>query len=169
MRWSLARRESRGVFMRSDYPYTDNDAFLNETILQNAQVSLRPAQQDGVSAELGRQDYFGGLERVFHASAMRAGATALNSIAVAIARGDAVRRYTAQCRAPFAPGLSVLDALDYIYEHIDPTLAYFSHEACRQTACGKCLVCVNGKVCPADGESLAFRPWNDKAVRVICG
>ncbi len=98
----------------------------------------------------------------------------LNDIAVIIARGDAAYRYTAQYSVPFAPGLSVLDVLDYIYEHIDPTLAYFSHEACRQAACGKCLVCVNGKVClacgcPANGESLTLEPWNGKVVRdLIC-
>lgn len=81
----------------------------------------------------------------------------MNSIAVAI-----------------APGLSMLGVLDYICEYIDLMLAYFSCEACRQTACGKCLVCVNGKVClacgcPDDGESLALGPWNDKVVRdLIC-
>ncbi len=73
IRSSLARRESRGVFIRSDYPYTDNDAFLCETILQSGQVFLRPVAQDGVGAGPGRQEYFDGLERVFSRLSYAAG------------------------------------------------------------------------------------------------
>lgn len=63
LRCSLARRESRGVFMRSDYPMTDNDGFLCETVLQNGKVSLHGITQP--AAEPGRFDYFDYLERVF--------------------------------------------------------------------------------------------------------
>lgn len=98
----------------------------------------------------------------------------MNSITVTVARGTAEQRSTSEYRVPRAPGLSVMDVLDYIYENLDPTLSYFSHEACRQTACGKCLVRVNGKIClacgcPADTDTLVLEPWNDRVVRdLVC-
>lgn len=42
--------------------------------------------------------------------------------------------------------ISVLNLLEQIYQNQDPTLSFFSHAACKQAACGKCLVKVNGKV-----------------------
>ncbi len=98
----------------------------------------------------------------------------MDEMRVAVVRGDGRRRYEAEYRVPRAPGLSVMDVLDYIYENLDPTLAYFSHEACRQTACGRCLVRVNGTVClacgcPAEGERLTLEPWNANVVRdLLC-
>lgn len=41
--------------------------------------------------------------------------------------------------------LSIMDGLEYIYQHIDPTLAFFHHAACHQAACGKCMLRANGK------------------------
>lgn len=41
--------------------------------------------------------------------------------------------------------LSILDGLEYIYQHLDPTLAFFHHAACHQAACGKCMLRANGK------------------------
>ena len=40
---------------------------------------------------------------------------------------------------------SILDGLEYIYQHLDPTLAFYHHAACLQAACGKCMVRANGK------------------------
>ncbi len=47
---------------------------------------------------------------------------------------------------PAAEGWSVLSALDYIYEHLDPSLAYYDHAACAQGICGRCAVSINGRV-----------------------
>jgi succinate dehydrogenase/fumarate reductase-like Fe-S protein len=46
---------------------------------------------------------------------------------------------------PFSTGLSVMNVLDYIYEHVDGTLAYYSHSACRRGVCGRCMLVINGK------------------------
>jgi succinate dehydrogenase/fumarate reductase-like Fe-S protein len=51
-----------------------------------------------------------------------------------------------QYKVPLVEGLSVLGALDYIYENLDPTLAYFDHAACAQGICKTCLAKINGKV-----------------------
>jgi fumarate reductase iron-sulfur subunit len=45
---------------------------------------------------------------------------------------------------PLTDGMSVLDVLDYIFENIDSSLAYYSHAACRHGLCGKCILVVNG-------------------------
>ena len=42
--------------------------------------------------------------------------------------------------------VSVMNILENIYENQDHTLAFFSHAACRQAACGKCMVKVDGAV-----------------------
>ena len=41
--------------------------------------------------------------------------------------------------------LSILDGLEFIYQNLDPTLAFFHHAACRQAVCAKCMVKANGK------------------------
>lgn len=46
---------------------------------------------------------------------------------------------------PNIDGMSVMQALDYIHDHIDSTLAYYSHSACTQGICGQCNVIINGK------------------------
>ena len=50
--------------------------------------------------------------------------------------------------------MSIMDGLEYIYQNIDPTLAFFHHAACNQAACGKCLVKANGKLVLACKERL---------------
>lgn len=42
--------------------------------------------------------------------------------------------------------LTVMDILDYISSHSDPTLAYYKHSACNHGICGRCSVRINGKV-----------------------
>ena len=46
---------------------------------------------------------------------------------------------------PLAERMSVLDVLDYIYENLDSSLAYYAHAACRHGVCNSCSVLVNGK------------------------
>ena len=46
---------------------------------------------------------------------------------------------------PFEPRMTVMDALDYIYENLDPTLAYHSHTSCHRRVCARCNVTVNDK------------------------
>jgi succinate dehydrogenase/fumarate reductase-like Fe-S protein len=46
---------------------------------------------------------------------------------------------------PFEPRMTVMDALDYIYENLDPSLAYHSHTSCHRRVCTRCNVRVNSK------------------------
>ncbi len=46
---------------------------------------------------------------------------------------------------PCVEGMSIMQALDHIYEHIDSSLAYYSHSACTQGMCGQCTAMINGK------------------------
>ncbi len=46
---------------------------------------------------------------------------------------------------PFVEGMSAMDALDYIYENLDGSLAYYDHAACNQGICRRCLVQIDGK------------------------
>jgi len=45
---------------------------------------------------------------------------------------------------PWTSGLSVLEALRYIYEHQDATLAFRDYH-CSRGLCGSCYLTVNGK------------------------
>ena len=40
---------------------------------------------------------------------------------------------------------TVMDVLDYISGHLDPTIAYYRHSACNHGICGRCLLRANGK------------------------
>jgi succinate dehydrogenase/fumarate reductase-like Fe-S protein len=46
---------------------------------------------------------------------------------------------------PLTEGMSVLSALDYIYENLDATLTYYDHAACAQGICKTCTAKINGK------------------------
>ena len=46
---------------------------------------------------------------------------------------------------PFVPGMSAMDALDYIYQHLDESIAYYDHAACDLGICGRCTGKINGK------------------------
>lgn len=66
--------------------------------------------------------------------------------------------------------LSVMNVLEYIYTHLDDTLAFFSHAACKQAACGKCLIKINGKprlACKerADTDELLLEPAGKTVIR----
>lgn len=65
---------------------------------------------------------------------------------------------------------SIMDVLDYIYENIDGTLAYYRHSVCNQGICGRCAAKINGVVkltCvyPARGEELHIEPKNGTLIK----
>lgn len=70
--------------------------------------------------------------------------------------------------------VSVMNLLEEIYSKQDASLAFFSHAACRQAACGKCMVKVNGKVRLAckervDADTVTLEPYSPNVVRdLIC-
>ncbi len=71
---------------------------------------------------------------------------------------------------PFSTGLSVMNVLDYIYKHVDGTLAYYSHSACRRGVCGRCLLVINGKAglacqTPVHGDLTLATPKQFPVVR----
>ncbi len=70
------------------------------------------------------------------------------TITVRIARFDPDMDEAPRLQAfavPLMEGMSVLEALDYVYEHLDPTLAYYDHAACAQGVCKTCTAKINGK------------------------
>ena len=76
---------------------------------------------------------------------------------------------------PVAEGeiLSVLNVLEYIDRELDPTRAFFDHAACRQAACGKCMVKLDGagklacKEVAHDG--MLLEPYSSRVVRdLLC-
>lgn len=46
---------------------------------------------------------------------------------------------------PYESGMSALTALDYIYQNLDGTLAYYDHAGCDLGICGRCTGLINGK------------------------
>jgi succinate dehydrogenase/fumarate reductase-like Fe-S protein len=46
---------------------------------------------------------------------------------------------------PWQPGLSAMDVLDYIYQNLDSTLAYYDHAGCALGICARCTGKINGK------------------------
>jgi succinate dehydrogenase/fumarate reductase-like Fe-S protein len=46
---------------------------------------------------------------------------------------------------PLEEGMSAMTALDYIYQNLDPTLAYYDHAACDLGICARCTGIINGK------------------------
>ena len=53
--------------------------------------------------------------------------------------------YFEEYQVPFTPGMSAMDALDYIYQKLDGSLAYYDHAGCSLGICAKCTGKVNGK------------------------
>lgn len=80
--------------------------------------------------------------------------------------------YYQEYLVPYDEGtlLSIMNVLEYIYDNLDSTLAFFHHAACMQAACGKCLVRANGKpvlacVTRVTGEDLLLEPAKEQFVR----
>ncbi|MCP4752221.1 MAG: succinate dehydrogenase [Proteobacteria bacterium] len=46
---------------------------------------------------------------------------------------------------PWETGMSAMTALDYIYNHLDGTLAYYDHAGCDLGICAGCAGKINGK------------------------
>jgi len=46
---------------------------------------------------------------------------------------------------PFEQGMSAMDVLDYIYQNLDSTLAYYDHAGCSLGICARCTGRINGK------------------------
>lgn len=44
-----------------------------------------------------------------------------------------------------ARSMTIMDVLDYICDHLDPTLAYYKHSVCNHGICCRCSLNVNGK------------------------
>lgn len=71
--------------------------------------------------------------------------------------------------------VSVMDLLEEIYQSQDRSLAFFSHAACRQAACGKCMVKVDGAVKLAckervEADEITLEPYSAKVIRdLVCG
>lgn len=70
---------------------------------------------------------------------------------------------------PLNQDLSVLDVLDYIFETMDNSLAYFKHAECNQGICKRCGMKVNGKpvlacITPVAGD-IVLTPLNNNVIR----
>jgi succinate dehydrogenase/fumarate reductase-like Fe-S protein len=48
-------------------------------------------------------------------------------------------------QVPFEKGMSAMTALDYIYQNLDGTIAYYDHAACDLGICARCTGIINGK------------------------
>ena len=57
---------------------------------------------------------------------------------------DAEPRYQ-EYRVPLEEGMSAMDVLDYIYQNLDSTLAYYDHAGCALGICARCNCKVDGK------------------------
>ena len=68
---------------------------------------------------------------------------------------------------PFREKMSITNALEYIYENLDYSLAFF--ESCNRGTCARCIVTVNGKQCLACVTEIKgdFRVEPAKARKVI--
>ncbi len=53
--------------------------------------------------------------------------------------------YFTTYEVPFEQGMSAMDALDYIYQHQDGSLAYYDHAGCSLGICGRCTGKINGR------------------------
>ena len=69
---------------------------------------------------------------------------------------------------PFEPGMSAMNALDYIYQNLDGSIAYYDHAGCALGICARCTAKVNGKpglLCqtPVEGN-LVVEPLSESKV-----
>jgi len=46
---------------------------------------------------------------------------------------------------PLEDGMSAMDVLDYIYQNLDSTLAYYDHAGCALGICARCTGRIDGK------------------------
>ncbi len=48
-------------------------------------------------------------------------------------------------QVPYEKGISAMSALDYIYQNLDSTIAYYDHAGCDLGICARCTGIINGK------------------------
>jgi len=53
--------------------------------------------------------------------------------------------YYRDYEVPIREGMSAMNALDYIYQNLDGTLAYYDHAGCDLGICARCTGRINGK------------------------
>ena len=53
--------------------------------------------------------------------------------------------YFQSYQVPLARGMSAMDVLDYIYQNLDGSLAYYDHAGCSLGICAKCTGKINGR------------------------
>jgi succinate dehydrogenase/fumarate reductase iron-sulfur protein len=51
--------------------------------------------------------------------------------------------YFQEYRVPISLGTSVTNVLDYIYDNLDSSIAYYTN--CHKSICGRCILMVNGR------------------------
>ena len=72
---------------------------------------------------------------------------------------------------PYRDGLSVMNVIQYIYEHIDPTLSHYY--SCRIGRCGGCHIFVNGRAvqscCTRASDEMVIEPPHRLGLRVHRG
>ena len=69
---------------------------------------------------------------------------------------------------PLETGMSAMDALDYIYQNLDGTIAYYDHAGCTLGICSRCTGKINGKpglLCQTavDGD-ITLEPFSQRKV-----
>ncbi len=77
-------------------------------------------------------------------------------------------RYYRDYVIPFETGMSAMNALDYIYQHVDASIAYYDHAGCALGICARCTAKVNGKpglLCqtPVEGD-MVIEPLSEPRV-----
>ncbi len=53
--------------------------------------------------------------------------------------------YYQDYEVPLTDGMSAINALDYIYQNLDSSIAYYDHAGCALGICSRCTGKVNGK------------------------
>ena len=53
--------------------------------------------------------------------------------------------YYTTYQVPLEEGMSAMTVLDYIYQNLDSTLAYYDHAACDLGICARCTGTINGR------------------------
>lgn len=48
-------------------------------------------------------------------------------------------------QVPLEEGMSAMSVLDYIYQNLDSTIAYYDHAGCDLGICARCTGVINGK------------------------
>ena len=72
---------------------------------------------------------------------------------------------------PAQPDWTAMDVLDYVFQNLDHSIAYFRHSICDHGICARCAMKINGKVALAcvtvvgSLEELTLEPRNNRVVR----